>query len=660
MKTEEILKILERFSDYLHIADFMRDAGRRVLDLLVSFLLWIVDGLTGVMSEMLDFLGFYNDNSMQGKGSLLDTLISFKAFGVGLAILAVGLVLILGKSNQTRDIPMNVLLLLLMSLMLPNIMRDGMKIVNATVGDLDTKQESIGFSTFKENVTDIYLLAEGEWKTTDPKVKNNLKDRKGFDINERITDPDDVKNGEVLKYKLVNKKSEEGKEVEELSDDEGGVLGWLIKSMFVPKYYRWQVNWLPLIITLAVLALSMIISLVRVGRLGIELAFNNLWANIVVFFSFRDTKRAKTVLMEIVGGFVMILSIYSMYYVFIKYNAFVFAQQSSMLAKLFAVIGGAWFIYDGPTIIQKTLGIDADLSTAGSFVMGMGAKTAVDKMSSVVKNAASAGTSGTVALAGFTNGLLGTDTKNDENANLNQLNNRDNDSTNAENLNDELQRNEEKEYNEPDNQTTHQQKEKNQEEPSKETTDTDGKSSEYLNEPQISQEKNRKDAYESTEDSNGDLGEKKEHKEHKEIPTEKEKNQADEEFSQLEQPKDNKHTTGENQELESVASGKNTDLVEQANQVEQPEEHYVPSEEKDSLTEQSPTESVENPFKKKLNNMINTNKYQKNQKNPIGNQVDRYKRNKEFGQDVNEWLKQRKEQKNQQVPKDKRQKNRKG
>ena len=58
--------------------------------------------------------------------------------------------------------------------------------------------------------------------------------------------------------------------------------------------------------------------------------------------------------------------------------------------------------------------------------------------------------------------------------------------------------------------------------------------------------------------------------------------------------------------------------------------------------------------------MINTNKHQKNQKNPIGNQVDRYKRNKEFGQDVNEWLKQRKEQKKQQIPKDKRQKNKKG
>ena len=647
MKTEEILKILETFSDYLHIADFMRDAGRRVLDLLVSFLLWIVDGLTGVMSEMLDFLGFYNDNSMQGKGSLLDTLISFKAFGVGLAILAVGLVLLLGKSNQTRDIPMNVLLLLLMSLMLPNIMRDGLKIINATVGDLDTKQESIGFSTFKENLTDIYLLADGEWKTTDPKIKNNLIDRKGFDINERITDPGDVKNGEVLKYKLVNKKSDEGG---------GGVLGWLIKSTFAPKYYRWRVNWLPLIITLSVLALSMLISLVRVGRLGIELAFNNLWANLVIFFSFRDTKRAKTVLMEIVGGFVMILSIYSMYYVFIKYNAFVFAQQSSMLAKLFAVIGGAWFIYDGPSIIQKTLGIDAGLSTAGSFVMGMGAKTAMDKMSSVVKTAAGAGTSGTVALAGFANGLRGSDMKNDENANLNQLNNRDNDPTNAEELNNELQGNEgkETEHNAPDKQ----QKEQNQEVP-EETTVTGGKDLEEPNDPQISQEKNQNDASESTESSvEGDGTKKEQHT--IDLPTETEKNQADEETSQLEQPKDNNHTAGEIQEPESLVTGKNTEAVEQQNQAEQQEEHHVSSGEQASPTEQSPTELVENPFKKKLNNMINTNKHQKNQKNPIGNQVDRYKRNKEFGQDVNEWLKQRKEQKKQQIPKDKRQKNKKG
>lgn len=102
-------------------------------------------------------------------------------------------------------------------------------------------------------------------------------------MNERILDPDEVEKWEVLKYKLRNKQNEEGKEAVELDEGNGGVLGWLIKSMFAPKYYRWKVDWIPLIVTLGVLAFSLVISMVRVGRLGIELAFNELWANVVVF-----------------------------------------------------------------------------------------------------------------------------------------------------------------------------------------------------------------------------------------------------------------------------------------------------------------------------------------------------------------------------------------
>lgn len=79
----------------------------------------------------VDLLRFYNDSSLKGEGGLLQTLISFKSFGVGIAILTIGLVLMFGKSSQTRDIPMNVLMLLLMSLMLPTIMSDGMKLVKS-------------------------------------------------------------------------------------------------------------------------------------------------------------------------------------------------------------------------------------------------------------------------------------------------------------------------------------------------------------------------------------------------------------------------------------------------------------------------------------------------------------------------------------------------
>ena len=178
---------------------------------------------------MLKFLGFYNADSLKGEGGLVQTLISFKSFGVAVAILMIGLVLLLGKSQQTRDIPMNVLMLLLMSLMLPSIMRDGIKIVTATESSLSATQGEVGFATVKDNLIDTYILAEKGWQTTEPDPKNRLTDLDWFDINERISDPDEVKNGEVFNYELKNKKNGEGKEAVELDDGGGGIMAWLVK-----------------------------------------------------------------------------------------------------------------------------------------------------------------------------------------------------------------------------------------------------------------------------------------------------------------------------------------------------------------------------------------------------------------------------------------------
>ena len=157
MSSDEILKILITFDDFLKLANLGADIGRNILFGIARFFLWIVQNLENIMTEMLTFLGFYNDSSLKGEGGLLQTLISFKSFGVGIAILTIGLVLMFGKSSQTRDIPMNVLMLLLMSLMLPTIMSDGMKLVKATQGELSATQGDIGFSTIKNNVTDVFV-----------------------------------------------------------------------------------------------------------------------------------------------------------------------------------------------------------------------------------------------------------------------------------------------------------------------------------------------------------------------------------------------------------------------------------------------------------------------------------------------------------------------
>lgn len=639
MSIKKIFTALDTFSDYLSLASMIKDIGRSILYFIVSILLWIVDNLMNVLKEMLKFLGFYNADSLKGEGGLVQTLISFKSFGVAVAILMIGLVLLLGKSQQTRDIPMNVLMLLLMSLMLPSIMRDGIKIVTATESSLSATQGEVGFATVKDNLIDTYILAEKGWQTTEPDPKNRLTDLDWFDINERISDPDEVKNGEVFNYELKNKKNGEGKEAVELDDGGGGIMAWLVKNFFAPAYYRWHANWLLMIVTLGVLAFSLIISLLRVGRLGIELAYNNIWAQLTVFFSFRDMKRAKMAFMEIISGFVMLLSIFTMYYVFIYYNSFVFSKNVSILAQLFAVAGGAWFVYDGPAIVQKTLGIDAGLSTAGSFVMGMGAKSAADKVGDVAKTAVGTTAAGVVGAAGFADGLM-RGKKNDEDANLNKMDNEKNtDETNDDLPPEDKQEDSNSEKESKDTETKNASENEGEDsetgEPNtEESADTDKSSNEHENMDDWNQE----DMEEKNSESHDDASSSDEFDETGE--TDKTANEQD--SSNFSEETGEKNTTSDHESTE-LASKNSNDTSESIT----PDEKEMKKSDRSSVSEReentdNTSEKVENPFKKKAKEMIHANKYQKNMKNPIGNQVDRYQRNKEFGQEVNEWLSQRK------------------
>ena len=77
MSSDEILKILITFDDFLKLANLGADIGRNILFGIARFFLWIVQNLENIMTEMLTFLGFYNDSSLKGEGGLLQTLISF-------------------------------------------------------------------------------------------------------------------------------------------------------------------------------------------------------------------------------------------------------------------------------------------------------------------------------------------------------------------------------------------------------------------------------------------------------------------------------------------------------------------------------------------------------------------------------------------------------
>ena len=654
--------------------------------------MWIVEKVGGVLTEMVSVLGFYKSADMTGDGGILETFSAFQKFGIGITLLIIGAVLFLGKTEETRAVPLNALLMVVIVMLLPSIMSDGIKIVNSTVDAVSSEQAEFGFDSFKKNVTDVYVLADNGWTTTEPKNKNYLEDRNFFDVNEKITDAEDIDNGEPLLYEVVNSKSGSGKELQKFDSDGGTIAKWLMKQLFVKGYYRWSINWLPLIATLACLAFSLIISLVRCGRLGIELGFNYIWANIVAYFSIRNIKFLKTAVLELFSGFVLILSIFGMYAVFIAYNSWLGTQQLSVLAQIFGIIGGAWFIYDGPSIIQKTLGIDAGLSTAGSFVMGIGAMKAVKKAGEMTGKTVN----GAANTAGFVKGLSEgmsskEEPKNDEKAGLN--------SEMAKNTNEDLPEEENKNGS-------------NNQQPDVQNQEDSNENSEELDQPQEN-EPGTSEAETEQEMSEDQLPQTPENQSEVELQEEPESRieenlELSENDASLEQTEpyandyennmEDDHNNNSVDDFEGESSG-SPHIEEQTPLTDEPEsnndqsnlstiDNEVPINEptatslnsgdadteqtvneKDSAVknnsetknvkgnhtenkkpENDKDEEMPNPFSKKVNQMVHTPNYQKNTKNKVGNMVDGYNRNKEFGQEVNEWLKQRRNKREEQHP----------
>ncbi|MDC4248069.1 pLS20_p028 family conjugation system transmembrane protein [Enterococcus faecium] len=712
MSDEQLLSILLKFTDYLRIGSMLRDLARSFLDWVVSILLWIVDHLSGILYETTKFLGFYQTESMGSKG-LLGTLGNFQKFGLGISILLIGAVLFLGKTSETREVPLNFLLMLILTLMLPGMMRDGIKIIHATTNSLKVEQGDLGFKTFKDNLTDVYVLADNGWTTTTPNPPNYLNDRKQFDINEKIEEVPEGDNGDPLKYKLINKKGSEGKEVVELFDGGGGMFNGITKKFFAESYYRWRVDWTATIGTLAALSLAMIISILRASRVAIEMGFDYIWANIIAYFSIRDVKKLKMAIMSLLGGFILLLSIFTMYYVFINWNTFIFTQTNvSSVTKIFGLLAGAWFVYDGPAIIQKTLGIDAGLSTAGAFLMTAGGAKALKGTTALTKGAVKSAANHTVRTGGFLSGLLSDDKKNSED---NGVNSKMKEEKNQQEQNDqnpetdhqredmpENQREETTETNEqekdsqdvqgeeaPDKMSDSEEKSSNEQAGSEsngeeglknssindpETERNDGSENETINDPEIEAKNDPETEVKNASESgiSGSIDEKDSNEVVMEEETPKHGTNDPSESSNTEEKvteaQNKKGAENPDQLTGSMNQGqfeseKNSSHTKQ-NGTEYPEQgknktgdssnnHPLEgsiSAQKESgsnddshRTTVSSTESA-HPFKKRVNQVIHRSKYENQGKSYIGQQVDRYNRNKEFGQDVREWLKERKNQ----------------
>ncbi|MBC1713830.1 hypothetical protein HB964_13505 [Listeria welshimeri] len=372
---DDAKKILILYQDYL--------VQGSVFSFMLRWLGWtliiILERGVSIFSEAnIDILELGNFADAGGFTSIMKQLESLKEFFLLLALVLLFFLMILGKKVEFSQAMSNLMTSMIIVMALPffvttmlGLATDIGKGMNSSKDDIN-----IGQKTVTDNTADLTVFAKNNWK--DPaKIpkKSEIEDITYVRITQQITKPEEFGGSGVLGYNLDYM---DGKVVAASFDPDVGFGKRWAQDLIGEGYYRWHVNFITTIVILAALNVAYILSGIRMGRLMIELAFNQGFATILAFADFRTMNRLKQVLFNILGILCVIVAIFCSFAVFSSFATYIVNSGLVGVPYAFAMIGAMWFVIDGPTIIQKVLGIDAGISSAWGLVGGaMGVKTAV-------------------------------------------------------------------------------------------------------------------------------------------------------------------------------------------------------------------------------------------------------------------------------------------
>lgn len=384
MKDGEILQLLDKYSDYLTqgfmVWDFLRPIGLLIL----SGLAKVLDGLSSTLGELIKLLNFVDNSEFQ---ALLNKVEPLK-WGLLLLFLIGFFVLIMfNKVNDAFQAPLNIVLLICMTIMLPFFFSTTSTMVQEVFGDLSTSFDTPGTSIILQNTTDLRAVAEEGWKMKDGETLNHYKKVRQIDMKEKLDDSADIENGEPFGKKIfTNSKGEDKiKDIDKAAD----LKEYFAKKIFSEYYYRNKVWFFNCGATLIVMIAATAFTTIKFA-----IIINKLYGDYVLLLTggladFMSMQRAKAVFSEIAGTFALIVYIPILFQCYMIGVAIINAQDFSFMTYLVAMIGAAIALIDGPNGFQRVTGIDAGLkSSAGLIATTLGGSKLVNKAVDMTANAA--------------------------------------------------------------------------------------------------------------------------------------------------------------------------------------------------------------------------------------------------------------------------------
>lgn len=364
MSNEQLLKLLNDYSGYLTQGNPIWDALRPIGMKIAEGGAWVLDGLYGVMGNLLNLLNIFDNPAFTELMHKIDPL---KGFLLLMAVVGFFILLMFNKVNGATQAPLNLLLILCLTLMAPALWSTASSMTQGVFKAINKVDQSPGESIILENTTDLVAVAEEGWKLKDGENLNHYKHAKQIDMQEKIEKPEDVKNGEVFKKEIET--DSKGKDTLVDIEQPSGFAAWLMSKFFSPNYYRNKVHFFNIYLTELVSIVALAITSFKFAIIIVKMYGDYVLLVKGGLADFMGMQRVKAVFSELVGSFALLVYVPILFQIYIVATVYIKSMNFDFFTYIIAMAGAAWALIDGPNGFQRVTGIDAGLKGTAGVMM---------------------------------------------------------------------------------------------------------------------------------------------------------------------------------------------------------------------------------------------------------------------------------------------------
>ena len=332
---------------------------------LVTLLAKLVNGIESTSNKVYTINGFFNSSEVS---QLIDKYEPLVWTILAISISILGFRITFNRQQNRNELPSNILFSVLVVVLLSTFMTKMNEITKIAISSINNTNQSITDTLVKESLYDIYYLDDNGFNLEGKKNNISADSIYNIDINEAI-DTSEVKDSDLFKKKIIFEENGDKKLVKLEK-------GWFsIDEM----YYRYNIDFISVIISLGAIGVSFVCIMLKVIRLLFELAFNKFFITLLAFADISDGKRLKEMVKHIIYIFIVIFITAVLTNMYMLYNSWITRSLvanglgNNGILKILFIVGGAIAVIDGPNLVERILGIDAGLKSSwGTLMAGYG------------------------------------------------------------------------------------------------------------------------------------------------------------------------------------------------------------------------------------------------------------------------------------------------